>query len=569
MARRREGDGLKRTIVRRGDRFYAYEVTSHMENGRKVSDSKYIGRVDPVTEELLPRIPEKSKANREKIAKEKEIAILEGIDSGDYGAVHLLHELQLRTDLGLDLMRSFGQSGKLILAAAMALAMGNGQFDSIASTFRRTWLRRFYDLYTSVDSGTLSRLTEDIGGCVANTERFFELRMRGSKGLVAWDTTTNGCYSGMDGMAEYVKDNKDGEDIKQVKTGLATDMRGVPLMYRHYPGTISDMATVERMTDDIRRFGRDGALFVMDRGFLSGANVKSMSDGKIKFIVPATTSSKAVKSLLSMFKNTKDRKDMVHGGHVYSVWETSVGIAEADDRKGADGKQAYRFTLPGDDDHAADGSVTAFVCYDSEKFSDEMQNHKLLINDLKRKAEKIDAKDPEAEFRKTAGKAARYFDIEADGRKVAVTEKKNSLSFLENRAGLFVMLASEGVDWSVMMAAYDARRLTEQAFDCGKSGGKRFGTSDKTRMEGRTFIRFVELIMKCEMNAEIRESKCTSAVSAGGILSSLNTISARSYGSAKMLTEITKNCRNIYGMFSVEIPSEVIEATEVCDVMKL
>ena len=35
MVRPRDGDGIKRTIVKRGDRFYAYEITSVMENGKK------------------------------------------------------------------------------------------------------------------------------------------------------------------------------------------------------------------------------------------------------------------------------------------------------------------------------------------------------------------------------------------------------------------------------------------------------------------------------------------------------------------------------------------------------
>ena len=96
MARPRGGDGIKRTIVRRGDKFYAYEVTSTMENGKKKTVSNYLGRVDPDSGELLPKIPEKSAENRRKIAKEKEIAILKGVTSKEYGATHLLHFVQLK-----------------------------------------------------------------------------------------------------------------------------------------------------------------------------------------------------------------------------------------------------------------------------------------------------------------------------------------------------------------------------------------------------------------------------------------------------------------------------------------
>ena len=568
MVRPREGDDIKRTIVKRGDKLYAYECTSRMVDGKKKSESVYIGRVDPVTLEPLPKIPEKSIENRKKIAKSREIAILEGVDSGDYGAVYLMHAIQLRMDLGLDLMRSFGQMGKTILAVAMALAMGSGRFDEVSSTFRRTWLRRFFDLAGSVDSGSLSRLTEYVGEAKMNIERFFELRVGGSEGLMAWDTTTNGCYSDMDGMAEYVVNNKDNEDIKQVKTGLATDMRGIPLMYRHYPGTVSDMAVVERMADDAERFGRKDVLFVFDRGSVSGANAKDLLDKGRKFVMPANRTSKAIRTVLTDFIGTKEKKDLVFRKHAYKVWTTEIGIVPDPKRTSADGSDAYSFSIPEWDGHGSHGKLKAFVIFDSEKYSDEVQSHLLMIDSLKEKASQIDAKDPVNEFRKIAGKAVDHFTVEQNGRNVTVTEKQNSLSFAENRAGMFVMLASPEISWDVMMSAYDARRLTEQAFDLSKSEDKRFRTSGKTRMEGRGFIRFVELMMICEMSAEIRESGCT-GLSVPETIASLNTIEARSYGSAKILTEVTKKCRDIFKAFDMVVPSTVIEGTEVCDLMRL
>ena len=50
-------------------------------------------------------------------------------------------------------------------------------------------------------------------------------------------------------------------------------------------------------------------------------------------------------------------------------------------------------------------------------------------------------------FKKLAGKAAKYFDIRAEGRKVILTEKKNARAFNDNHAGMFVMLCSENIDW--------------------------------------------------------------------------------------------------------------------------
>ena len=567
MVRPRDGDGIKRTIVKRGEKFYAYEITSVMENGRKRTVSTYLGRVDPVTEELLPKIPEKSAENRRKIAKEKEIAILKGVSSKEYGATYLLHEVQQRISLGEDLMRSFGNSGKTILAASMAYLMEPGAFRNIDATLERTYVKEFYGLSTSLDSGTLSDFTKRIGESDLNIDSFFELRVKGSDGLVAWDTTTNGTYSELDQMAEYVTKNKDNEDIKQTKTGFATDMRGIPLMFRHYPGTLSDVSTVDRMVSDIERYGRKDALFVFDRGFVSGANVKHLLAKGLRFVAPAITSYKPIKTLLSRFVRTKDAEDMIHDGHAYRVWKTEIGLTGSD-RTSADGSPAYSFTAPGDEEHGSEGLLNAYVCFDSKKFSDEVQNHKMMLDNIKRKAAEIECRDPVGRFRKIAGKAAKHFDVRAEGNKVVVTEKQNSLSFVENRAGVFVMLSSKDLDWRTVMTAYDARRLTEQAFDFSKTEDRRHRTADKYTMIGRSFIRFVSLILKCELCAEIRESG-KKEMSVGQTLGYLNTINCLSYGSSSALSEITKNCRNIYGTFNVEVPHEPLREMEVCDLRLL
>ena len=464
-------------------------------------------------------------------------------------------------------MKSFGGSGKTILAAAMAYLMEPGAFRNIESTLERVHIREFYGLSSSMDSGTLSDFTRIIGEYGMNIDRFFELRVKGSGGLVAWDTTTNGTYSDLDQMAEYVSNNKDGEDIRQTKTGFATDMRGVPLMFRHYPGTISDIATVDRMVSDIGRYGRDDALFVFDRGFVSGANVKHLLDKGVRFTAPANTSSKAVKALLSRFVRTSESEDAIHDGHAYKVWRTEVGLTEAD-RISADGSQAYSFTVSGDAGHGEEGMVNAYVCFDSKKYSDEVQSHKLMLDGLKKKAAEIECKDPVARFKKIAGKAAKHFDIEADGRKVIVREKQNSISFAENRAGLFVMLSSQDLDWATVMTAYDARRLTEQAFDFSKSDDRRHRTPDKYAMIGRSFIRFVALILKCELCAEIRESG-RREMSVGQSIGYLNTISCLSYGSSSALSEISKNCRGIFDLFKVDVPKEPLSGMEACDLMCL
>jgi len=566
MARPREGDGLKRTIRRRGEKCYAYEVTSAMIDGKKRTVSKYLGRVDPETGELLEKIPGKSSAERRKIAEQRDIEVLKEIRVADFGAVYLLDKVQRRIGLGQDLMDSFGNAAVSMLSIAFALVQCDGVFDAVEGVLDRTWIRDMYGLKGSFDSGTLSRLTKEIGiKAQGNMEKFFECRIRRNEGIVAWDTTTHGCYSDMDGLAEFVVGNKDDEDLKQVKVGLATDKRGVPMMYRIYPGNVSDMDTVKNLSNDIGRCGGKDVLYVMDRGFCSGWNLRFMIRNGYDFVVPAKTDGKAVKKLLTSFRTAREARDLEFGGHIYRVWKTELDIVADPGRKKVDGDQAYTFIIPEDEGHATEGRLTAYVCFDSKKYSDEVQAHKSMIDGLMKAAEKIDSKDPEAEFRRLAGKAIRHFDVEAEGRKVKVSVKPKSASFEENRAGLFVMLTSEGVTWEAMMIAYDARRLTEQGFDRKKGESRRFCTSDKEAMRGREFLRFLDLILVCELSAELREAKLERKVTVEGAISSLDCVQVREYRGTRYVTEIDRRQRTMFEAFSVPIPKEAVSGELIFD----
>lgn len=566
MARPREGDGLKRTIRRRGEKCYAYEVTSAMVDGKKRTVSKYLGRVDPETGELLEKIPGKSSAERRKIAEQRDIDVLKEIRVADFGAVYLLDKVQRRIGLGQDLMDSFGNAAVSMLSIAFALVQCDGVFDAVEGVLDRTWIRDMYGLKGSFDSGTLSRLTKEIGiKAQGNMEKFFECRIRRNEGIVAWDTTTHGCYSDMDGLAEFVVGNKDDEDLKQVKVGLATDKRGVPMMYRIYPGNVSDMDTVKNLSNDIGRCGGEDVLYVMDRGFCSGWNLRFMIRNGYDFVVPAKTDGKAVKKLLTSFRTAREARDLEFGGHIYRVWKTELGIVADPGRKKVDGDQAYTFAIPEDENHATEGRLTAYVCFDSKKYSDEVQAHKSMIDGLMKAAEKIDSKDPEAEFRRLAGKAIRHFDVEAEGRKVKVSVKPKSASFEENRAGLFVMLTSEGVGWEAMMTAYDARRLTEQGFDRKKGESRRFCTSDKEAMRGREFLRFLDLILVCELSAELREAKLERKITVEGAVSSLDCVQVREYRGTRYVTEIDRRQRTMFEAFSVPIPKEAVSGELIFD----
>lgn len=554
MARPRQGDELKRTIRRRGDKLYAYEMTSVMENGKKKTVSRYLGRVDPETNELMEKVPEKSMEARRKTSEQRCMDIIRDVRVADFGATYFLDQIQRKLGMGEDLDRSFGNISAGMLAIASALLQSDRGFGGIEGSVRRTWIRDMYGLEGTTDSDALSDMAKSIG-IVANInmDRYFGCRVRRSKGIVAWISPA--VENKMSGEAEDFADDHDDEEPERAAVALAADSRGVPVMYRICPGNGSDMDAIERLASDMERLGGGDAVFVMGEESGSAEILRSMIGNGHRFAAPAAASDKAVRKLLAGFRSAKDAEDLTHDGHAYTVWKTEIGIAEATGKAGADASRGYAFTLPGDEGHASEGKLAAYVCFDSEKYSDEVQRHTKMIYRLKRLAERIDAEDPVAAFREKAGKAMRYFDAEADGRKVRVAEKPRLASFEEKRAGLSVVLASEDVGWKVMMAAFDAKKHAERGFGTD-SKGRSFPASCGETMDGREFLEFLGLTIAREIEAEIREAGMAGGLTVEEVISCLNCIRIREYHGTRCITGVDNPQRKMLEAFDVPVPQE-------------
>ncbi len=130
------------------------------------------------------------------------------------------------------------------------------------------------------------------------------------------------------------------------------------------------------------------------------------------------------------------------------------------------------------------------------------------------------------------------------------------------------MLCSQDVSWEFMMVAYDARRLTEQAFDTEKSSDRRLRTGEPTTLQGRYFIQFVEQILRAEIHAILRENDRDSKYTEEGLLATLSTMNVLDYGGEKGILEITRNVRRILELFDVEVPKEPLYHAEFFDVQE-
>ena len=84
-------------------------------------------------------------------------------------------------------------------------------------------------------------------------------------------------------------------------------------------------------------------------------------------------------------------------------------------------------------------------------------------------------------------------------------------------------------------------------------------------MKGREFLLFLDLVMRCEMSAEIREAKLEKPMTVESTISMADCIQAREYNSVRMIREIDRKERGIFKTFKVPIPKEALTGQLISD----
>ncbi|GAB6277468.1 MAG: transposase [Rectinema sp.] len=180
-----------------------------------------------------------------------------------------------------DLDRVFGDRAKRILSLAYYL-MANPE----APLYRfSSWARLHYhpygdDIPSPRSSELLGSITED------EIQQFLRLRIKraaGNSGWLAVDTTSVSSYS--QALSLVAKGhNKEHDRLDQVNLLMVFDQdTEVPVFYRKLRGNITDVTTVENTLHDLRGVGIDGASLVLDRGFYSEDNVKTLLKKRYPF----------------------------------------------------------------------------------------------------------------------------------------------------------------------------------------------------------------------------------------------------------------------------------------------
>jgi len=543
--------------VERNGKRYAYRSTSRYEPGTKypVTVNEYLGRVDMETGRIIP------KKNRTVGASFiDEAALRSRRFGGSYALVGLAEGIGLRDDL----YDAFGADGDRLLAVAVAQVLAGGPLSSVEDAADGCLVRELLGISGRFGSPRMTEFTQRLGEAYDDMEALFERRLARAGDVLSYDITSVSTYGRMRGWAEWGH-NRDDEGMKQANVGLVTDREGVPAMFEMYPGSVSDLATLERTVERVLALGAGTCTLVMDRGFGSAANLQLMIDAGMPFVIPGRKATRCVKGLMSALIRERDDQERVriHDGVVYAVIEADVAIVPRHRRgeEEADSNDTAELELVLEDDPRfasvpAERRLTAFACYDAGKAAEDRRRLQLALADIEKRLRSMEPWAAVRDQRKVAGSYAKYIECRVEGDALVIERRRNALSFAVNREGMFVMFSHGVKDWEAVMSCYDCRTFVEQAFDALKNelDGNRWRTGDPTAARGRLFVKFVSLILWCEASRLLRSERDRTPVSA--TLQSLDNIMAVGVGDAWRITEVTRKNRGRLKAFGLPEPAK-------------
>jgi transposase len=517
----------------RNGKKYAYESTSRRvpDKPYPVSSKKYLGAVDLRTGEIIPK---KTVPRRE---------FPDKLYAKNYGSVLVVNQIQRDLCLREDLEISFGDLGKDILVLAAAQAIVPGPFMDSELVLQDSFICEMLDHRRKMGSQRTSEILKAIGGAGLNLDTFFEARTKRASGLLVYDITSVSSYGGMGGWSEWGY-NRDGENLRQVNIGLVTDGEGIPVSFEIFPGSLPDIATLDRMIDDITRRGGRDLIVTMDKGFESPSNLARMNECGTRFVTtmrPAVEHAKRMLSELSAASGDPDN-DRFFKGRPYTVLERGLSVMSGDD--------------PG---YAEGDSITAYVCRDPRAAALSTSELKSTLNEMIGKLNGTTHRDPQGYLEKKAGAFEKYLDMEYSAETgMVLTLKKKALARSVNRAGSFILLTSPGITWEQAMRCYDTREVVEKAYDVFKTDldGGRARTSDPDTARGRFFVKTAALMIRVRMENTISSSKHTD-ITVKNALQTLSTLRAVGGDGEWRLTEATKNIRTILELFGVKLPEKI------------
>ncbi|MDI9469770.1 MAG: transposase [Bacillota bacterium] len=498
----------------RGDTRYVYYTLRAYRNerGQPTSDEMSIGKLDNETGMLIP--------NRNYFELFPDQAPPTAVLS--LGLLAVFSDIAQRVGLTETLSAVFSEehTRTILSLASYMLAEGNVMMG----------YPDWYDAHVKKDLVALS--SQEISRFFAQiTEHersaFFEMWSRKylNNDYIVYDVTSISTYSEQDGRAERGY-NRDGEKLAQINLGLHYGQNSrMPLLYRVYSGSIVDKSYFPAMLAHCQVLRLENVRFVMDQGMLTEDNIKLVVEEGYSALCSLSAHLKLYKSLLSQVIQTP-----FSSREYLSSLELYGRSIDAD-----------YFGIP----------IKVHFYYDQEKAAVE---EKSLYADIERKREELGLLQKQKKLKPSQSK---YFRVEAMGQRELDFELDyEKIDALKTKLGYFALFSTDlNISAEEALTLYRNKDVVEKAFDQLKNGldYRRMRTHHVQSTEGKLFVAFVSLIVRCTMLQLIKadpEIKKTTLKQAVGQLERIQELHGRN--KAQLLT-LTKKQKQILKALKVEL----------------
>lgn len=291
---------------------------------------------------------------------------------------------------------------------------------------------------------------------------------------VSCDSTNKNCQAGDLRIVEYGHPKVDtGAPVFNYSIAYDSTNRE-PLFYEEYSGSINDISQLEFMLEKAAGYGYKKVGFILDRGYFSRGNMKSLDSHGYSFIIMVKGMNDLVDSLILKNKGTFENKWARHIDE-FDVYGTTVK------RKMYEGDEKERYF---------------HLYYSSTKEGNERA---LLAKKLRQMKAHMNRHTNEAiKFGPGFEHYFRLYYNEGNGKFLLPEDRTDVIEHENSLSGYFCIITSENMTAKEALLLYKNRDASEKLFRGDKSylGDKALRAYGDSAAESKIFIEFLALVIR-------------------------------------------------------------------------
>lgn len=280
-------------------------------------------------------------------------------------------------------------------------------------------------------------------------------------------------------------------------------------------------------------FGINNFMFVLDRGFYSGANVTDLKEKGIDFLIPMPFSLNATKQLIKQHRKALHSQEnyFSYGNEVLSYIKSKITI---NNNK-----------------------------FDTHLFFNEQieleQRHKLIqelkIIEIQINNKNFDTVKQASVFKENNIKKCfqKFFKWNKATRKLRISTSEFNKHIA--KFGYFILLTSKtDLTRDFALTKYRDKDQVEKSFNIFKNemDGNRLRVHSEENMEAKIFIRFLALIVHSEIMRVMRKNDMFKKFSVKELMLELKKIKRTKINSQIIISEVSKKQKEIYTAFGMD-----------------